>query len=442
MKSLKTSNKREAERLSRALSVQFDSICLAARSAKAEPSSVAIQTPSKDAASKSPEDVLAGIPSLVRQAACRLVEEQQRDPRGWADTARRWKDFYSAMLRGAVPSEIQRPAVEAKAILNALDSVIAGKPIPEAVEVRAPQSGPKVSCESWESLVERALELYGHEVGRERHRMATLKLRQLRVEDTSAQGIHDVLSAWCSERLRRVSPRTVKTQLDSMVSCLRLVVPDLKPPRNRALKGVLQPRVGDRSSMPVDEIRKTIAVLQAKPKSTKVRAGYSGGASQFDATAVTVIACLGLRPRELFEARTASLIWKPDVRNRNGLWLRIAKGKNKNAEREIPISDGERSVLDVKALGELLAWLEKNNRSPSGLVSSLGSRFKKASGYTPYQMRHTWSDIAREAIPDFELRETILGHKVAGVATIYGSGIPLVKGLAAIEKVREIVLGE
>ena len=110
MQSLQTANRREAEKLCRAVSVQFDAICAEARrehkfqEEKRQVELVAAQGAEAkrvDGAAgadsqRSPESVLARVPELMRLAAIRVVEEQQRDPQGWLDTIRRWKDFYSA----------------------------------------------------------------------------------------------------------------------------------------------------------------------------------------------------------------------------------------------------------------------------------------------------------------------------------------------------------
>lgn len=67
----------------------------------------------------------------------------------------------------------------------------------------------------------------------------------------------------------------------------------------------------------------------------------------------------------------------------------------------------------------------------------LGTRFKAMTGvYTLYQMRHSWKDIAVYAGVDFELRERLLGHRMRGVAAVYGSGSYLKLGLDALLLVR------
>jgi integrase len=192
--------------------------------------------------------------------------------------------------------------------------------------------------------------------------------------------------------------------------------------------------------MPIQEIRAAVQAFKNKPASAKVRKGYGGGASQFDATAVEVLAVLGMRPRELITARPNALVTKVDVFGEQGLFFRLVDGKNRASEREIPLSDGTREVLQVQRLREMLEWQEKNERAPHGAVSSLGTRFKKMTGgYTLYQMRHSWKDVAVRAKVEFELRERLAGHKVPGVSAVYGSGIPLEMGLDALMLVRATI---
>ena len=128
---------------------------------------------------------------------------------------------------------------------------------------------------------------------------------------------------------------------------------------------------------------------------------------------------------------------------KQGLYLRLADGKNKASEREIPLSDGTREVLPVQRLREMLEWQEKNSRSSHGAVSSFQTRFKEMTGGgTLYQMRHSWKDVAVNAQVDSELRERLMGHKVPGVSAVYGSGIQLAGGLDALFQIRDKILGE
>lgn len=125
------------------------------------------------------------------------------------------------------------------------------------------------------------------------------------------------------------------------------------------------------------------------------------------------------------------------------MFLRLIDGKNKASEREIPLSDGTREVLPIQRLREMLEQQEQNQRDPHVAVSSLGTRFKEMTGGgTLYQMRHSWKDVAVNAGVDSELRERLMGHKVPGVSAVYGSGIPLARGLDALVLIRDTILGE
>ena len=463
MQSLQTTNKREAERLSRRVSVEFDTICHEARLKcdavrlntelmhveTAEPASVA----NADALAVAQAGmVLAKVPGLVRLAASRVVEEQQRNPKGWLAVVQGWQSFYGAMLKGQVPGVAQRPAIEAQAFLNGIELAVLGQPIPQEPDrqssaiqssVQQPiltQTGNESNAETWTALCDRALREYRHKVGEQRYKLAVSKLPEVKVTGCTALEIQEGLRDWCNARLQVVQPRTVKGQLDCMVSALRCVLPKLTAPVVRELKGVMQPSVNDRQSMPIQEIRSAVQAFKNRPAPAKVRKDYGGGASQFDAIAVEVLAVLGMRPRELIQARPDDLVTKMDAFGKQGLYLRLADGKNKASEREIPLSDGTREVLPVQRLREMLEWQEKNSRSSHGAVSSFQTRFKEMTGGgTLYQMRHSWKDVAVNAGVDSELRERLMGHKVPGVAAVYGSGIPLASGLDAIEAVRSVI---
>lgn len=56
-----------------------------------------------------------------------------------------------------------------------------------------------------------------------------------------------------------------------------------------------------------------VQAFKNRPPPAKVRKDYGGGASQFDAIAVEVLAVLGMRPSELMKARTNALVTKVDV---------------------------------------------------------------------------------------------------------------------------------
>lgn len=459
MQSLQTANKRDAERLSRAVSVQFDAICAEARLASEfhrallPVTSVAEQGQGASGVGdeSSLEDVLDRVPALIRLAATRVVEEQRCNPKGWLAVVKGWKSFYEAMTAGSVPPEAQLTAAEAQAFLKGIELVIQGQPVPpgavpqsRSTERRTLTQGEDVvSTDSWPTLRDRALREYKNKVSSERCKLAESSFVRLKVAGCAEFEIQDSLREWCYVRLQEVKPRTVKTQLDSMVAALRCVLPKLTAPVLRELKGVMQPCVDDRQSMPIQEIRDAVQAFKNKRVSAKVRDDYEGGASQFDAIAVEVLAVLGMRPRELIRATSSALVPKTDVFGERGLFLRLVDGKNKASDREIPLSDGVREVVPVEKLRMMLEWHETNPRSPHGAVSALGTRFKAMTGgRTLYQMRHSWKDIAVNAGVDFELRERLMGHKSPGVSAIYGSGIPLGKGLDALFLMRSTIFGE
>lgn len=446
MKSLKTSVKRDAERLSRQLSVEFDTVCHNVRLTRDAVHSVdeVVEKDEAERLREEAESLLANVPQLIHLAAVRVVEEQNRDPRGWRDTVKGWEKFYEAMSVGQVVREISRPPSEALAFLNGIRKAIRGEPLPPIADQGSTTSIWAVSSpategahESWAALCTRALNAFREKVGPSRYQLAKSKLPQVKVQSTAVHHVHEGLRAWCTARLTEVTPRTVKSQLDCMASALRDVLPKLQTPDMRELRGVMQPRVDDRQAMPVQAIRKALADVSARPSSKTVRAGYSGGASQFDAIAVEVLAVLGMRPRELIQAKSDALFSKTDVFGNQGLYLRIVDAKNKASEREIPLGDGTREAVNVARLREMLSWQDLNPRAPHGAVSSFGTRFRKIAGaYTLYQMRHAWKDVAVHCNVDFELRERLLGHRVPGVAAAYGSGIPLQQGLDALMTVR------
>lgn len=458
LQSLQTSIKRDAERMVRMVAVQFDLICEEARRACKLQQGIDstmcgidtgqvnnVASSAAAGAQNTPESILAKVPALTRRAAEWVVERQQLNPRDWQDEVSRWRVFYVSALTAPMPSPGPQTAIEAQAFINGIDLAVQGKPLPPdvlgagACDVSHPTTN---LGGAWEGLCARALELYRAKVSDARYKVAQRRLPDVKVLSTSEQDVEAGLYEWCMERLRDVAPRTVKTQLDCLVSALRCVLPKLQTPQPRELKGVMQARIDDRQAMPIQAIREAIDGFKSRPPSVKARKGYGGGASQFDAIAVETLAVLGMRPRELMQSKSDAICEKTDVFGGKGIYFRIFKGKNNAAERDIPIGDGERNVLDIEKLKAMLLWQENNPRSPHGAVTSLATRFKEITKeYHPYQMRHSWADIARSCNVNFEIRERLMGHRVRGVATIYGSGVPLSVGLDAIEAVRSVIFG-
>lgn len=448
MKSLKTTAKRDAERLARKLSVEFDEICHQARLGAEATHALAEASDSESAQQlhASADMILSGVPQLIRLAACRVIEEQQRNPAGWLEVVRKWQSFYTAMKAGAVPAAAHRPAVEAQALLNGIELAIQGHPIPAEMNTHLSNAAHGTAVEireSWADLCKLALQTYKDKVGASRYKLVETKLPEIKVQSTSNQHIKEGLLHWCRTRLNEVQPRTVKGQLDSIVSALRCQRPALEAPALQELRGVMSPRQGDRQSMPIRAIQTALHTLSNRPASNRVRNDYGGGASQFDTIAIEALAVLGMRPRELIQARKNSIITKEDVFGCSGVYLRIFAAKNKASERDIPLSDGVREVVDINRLREMLEWQSQNTRAPHGAVTSLNTRFRKITGdFTLYQMRHSWKDIAIHAGIDFEIRERLMGHRIRGIADVYGSGVPLRQGLDALLTIRREILHE
>ena len=183
MQSLQTPNKREAEQRARVVSVEFDTLCENLRAQIRVSSAVAesrFSEQNNQKNIKAAEQIFQQIPDLVRQAASRVVEEQQRNPREWLDTVGKWQSFYQAMLAGAVPQEAQMPAVEAQAILNGFEMAIQGNPPPASP---ATPQGNGITRHSslcttadWNSLCNEAIVLYEQQVTKQRCRVAQLIL--------------------------------------------------------------------------------------------------------------------------------------------------------------------------------------------------------------------------------------------------------------------------
>lgn len=444
VRSLRTTDKREAEREARKISVEFDRLVQMAIEASQTQSTAseggrALQR--NGSTTDAAQAILERLPMIPKDVATAIVREQVQNPTGWHDYVNGIKLIAEAAAAGQ-PNPTGWIPAEAAAILQGVAAAERGE-VPEGRQSAkgaiasdpAPMQG-----KQWSEVKDEALKLYRQEVTEARWRMVRTCLEGVGLEGRVQQrDIEAGLLAWTERRMQEVKPRTASHQLDGAISCLRLVLSDLKVQKPKALRGVMQPNQNDRKPAEISTIRAAITAAENRPKSTKVRDGYNGGASQWDALYLRALAVLGCRPRELLGATSDALIQKTDVFGQSGWYLRIQDAKNKASERDIPLSDGVQEVLPLEELRLCLHWQAENKLSAAGAVSSLGTRLKK--WYSPYmtlyQMRHTWKDIVLDAGVEFEVRERLMGHKVSGVAAVYGGGIPLQQGLYALMAVKK-----
>lgn len=438
MRSLKTADKQEATRLSRVVSVEFDNACAAALAAQKHTpaTSTGLDTPApahaKVVSTGSPDPRLA-IPSLVKRAVDSLLSYP-------AEEYHEQKDWSLAVLglmergefpRGVAGAEPLHP-VQAAAVASTIAT-----PTGTAYAAPNPSTAPAIAYPvSMPVDIPRALTLYREKVGDNRYRQISRALEPMTLVG-DAEAVQQQLKAWAEQRLLEVQPRSVKVTLTGLVSCLRCVLPDLKAPELRALRGVLEPKSDDRRAAPIKTVQAIVREAELRIPRTN-----DNVSARWDALVLRCLAILGCRPAELLKPEASVLIERQDVQGKHWTVLRIQQAKNKSSLRDIPLNA---DVLPITQLREFLAWRDKTRLKVQASVNSLNmrlrSRYLKSTpdkeGITTYSLRHTWAAIAKDLAIDFEVRERILGHKVQGMATVYGDGIPMQVGLEAMIKIRE-----
>lgn len=440
MRSLQTPDKQKATKLSRAVSVEFDKVCASALAAQKHPAatSTGFNTPvpaHTETVSTGGSDPRLAIPSLVQQAVDALLSypaEEYHQQREWrlATLSLMERGEFPRGVAGAEPLHPIQAAAVAAAIANPLQATCVA-PSPTTAPATGHPPGMPVD-------IPRALALYREKVGDNRYRQISSALKRMALSgDTTA--IQQQLKEWAEQRLQEVQPRTVKVTLTGLVSCLRSVLPDLKAPELRALRGVLEPKADDRQPA-------TIATVQAIVRAAERRDPRANDnvSAQWDALVLRCLATLGCRPSELLKPDASVLIERQDVQGNRWTVLRIQQAKNKSSLRDIPLNA---NVLPLAQLREFLAWRDATRLKVQASVNSLNMRLRSRylkdapdkDGITTYSLRHTWAAISKNMDIDFEVRERLLGHKVPGMATVYGEGIPIRKALDAVEAIHSIL---
>lgn len=432
--SLKTTDKQEATRLSRAVSVEFDKACASALALqKPTPASgtpTAAHISEQTEASK-PDPRLA-IPELVAKAVDTLLATPtEAYHRVQADTLAvlglMERGEFPRGVAGAEPLHPIQAAAVAKAIANPLRTICV-EPSPTAAPAISPPLPATVD-------IPLALARYREKVGDNRYRQISSALEPMALSG-DAEAVQQQLKEWAELRLQEVQPRTVKVTLTGLVSCLRCVLPNLKTPELRALRGVLEPKADDKQPATVATVR--AIVHAAENRQSRANDNVS---ARWDALVLRCLAILGCRPSELLEPDASVLMERQDVHGNRWTVLRIQQAKNKSSLRDIPLNA---DVLPLAQLRDFLTWRDATRLKVQASVNSLNMRLRNRylkdapdkEGVTTYSLRHTWAAITKSLNIDFEVRERLMGHKVPGMAAVYGEGIPMQKALDALGKVQ------
>lgn len=437
-KALGTSDPKEAARLARLVSVEFDRICKAARTQitsqveEPSPSAPPAKTDAELAAS-----LVDSIPQIMLTITQSVLANQVKNPDGaQADIA--WRRKAAAdHLEGRVPWGYAIPPLHVHAMLKALDLIDAGTPfgMPATTSSTAPTNNQnQIETQAPETLTEQSLGVAIQEYSPGKsHRRVELAKRcirkciQLPCSPAEAQAS---IAKWCASELGKKSESSVATELTAVISLLKLVPGwhDFSVPKNqglRQLRGANRPKKSARSPVPVPLLQKAIKELPPH---------LPRGGDHWHA-ALILCSIYGFRPGELLQSGKESLINRTDTMGKTELVFRVGidGAKNEASKRDVPVP------VELEPLFRL-ATRQGSSRPETTRtrVERLNRLFSNALGQqreniTLYSIRHTFADVARNCGYTETEFGPIMGHQQnRSITSIYG-------GNQALDKQREIL---
>lgn len=436
VQALGTADPAEAARLARRASVEFDIVCDEAL-AKATQSATAVPNPDIEACIP-PSDleaaraVIDSLPDIIRKITASVISEGGKNPRGWRDEIAWRKRAAVEHLKGAMPIGIQMHPLQARAALNALEALEAGKPMD--IQESHPESPPKAiepvlaSTAVTLSTKEFEIAFADYKLGKTSHRTRSahrtaLKILTLPCTQEEARA---AMQLWCGAELKRgKTASAVRTELSGVVALLKshpgwesLTLP--KTGEARALKGAGIAKKDGRKPMSVQVVRD---VLKRLPEH------LPRNGERWHATAL-LLALYGMRPRELLAASPDALRMRRDVFDKEVLVFNVGENgaKNEASKRALPVPAELEPVFRLALSAGACCTETARTR-----VDRLSAMVKKAipegnANITLYGMRHTFADVARACrYTDAEFG-VLLGHtNKAGLTAIYGGEAPLDK---------------
>jgi hypothetical protein len=232
VQALGTADPKEAARLARAVSVQFDNQCELALRELIKTPAMASEPPSGDQVQSDNAEVAKGVlerlPGIIRQMTELVIAEQARNSAGWMDQIDWRRRALKEHIAGRMPAGINWHPLEAQVALNAMEAAVEGKPLSfdavrpvQAVEPKACAiaGDPERLQPLNQATLEAALAEYAHGKSHRRRMLANRQaLRILRLPCTHQQAV-TAISNWCKDALTSgKKPSSVWTEA-SAVGC-------------------------------------------------------------------------------------------------------------------------------------------------------------------------------------------------------------------------------
>jgi integrase len=421
VQALGTADPKEAARLSRVVSVRFDSECEEALRSHQEVAAMPSAPLPPDA---QPTDenvatgVLASLPGVIRTMTHAVIAEQSRNKAGWQDALSWRRRGLAAHVAGEMPAEIQMHPLVAATALRAFDAASAGAPLPfpPVAEDYIPTRGVgHASVPSDEGrlltsdMLEKAIVEYSIDKSSRRQQVARRCVaRSLKLPCTKIEAARQIAD-WCVAALgtdKKTS--SVWTEASAVIALLKFVPTwhDFRVEKVgelRKLRGAGRANVTARASMQVSTL---YSVLNTLPQNLP-RDGDHWYA------ALLICALYGMRPGELLQSGPEALQSRRDVFGNERLVFKVGMrgAKNRASERDLPVSEELRPIFE-HALRRGSCMVRKSQSSDEDRVPL-------------YSVRHLFADIARACnYPDAAFGP-IMGHSDRGITAVYGGKAPL-----------------
>lgn len=433
VKALGTADPKEAARLARAVSVQFDNECEKAlrelAEAPATTSEAELTVDARPSNAEVAKDVLSRLPGIIRQMTELVIAEQARNKAGWMDQIDWRRRALKEHIAGRMPSGINMHPLEARVALKAMEAAVRGEPLsfaaadePQPTEESRDtfaQRDNSASATLDQKKLDAALAEYAADKSHRRKELARrIALRALSLPCKQSSAVA-AISDWCKQELEiGKRPSSVWTEASSVIALLKCVpgwhefsVP--KVGELKQLKGAGKARRDAKAPMPVSVLHK---VLRGLP-------GHLPRDGEYWHAAFLLCALYGLRPREILQAGPESLQSQADVFGNEQLVFRVGLNgaKNTSSERDLPVPPDLKPLFDLA-----LSRGSCNSETARTRVERLNRFVSAAQGpteakHTLYSVRHLFADIARACGYSDSDFGPLMGHKsMSGITAVYG----------------------
>lgn len=452
-KALGTSNRQEALRLARQVSVEFDRMCAAATGAHAtcadSTGDTLHQGPGEPPGSDS--SLEAGQPqegtaeallgrlhafvALCRRRAIEALHPEGRTAATWHAEMAMLKQQLRSVAKGEQPftALASYNPLEAKAGLHALQELARGD-LSGLPGGHQPVESLPTPVRTTAAEFDRALSAHlSSKREKPRRELQKLCAKALRWPATQAEQTEHLMQ-YTEQRLAEgIKPSTAALELKRCRAVLRYLAGwegfKLPDPRRHSTMQKLRgsgPSRHDRPPVPLEHLRTLIADMQRTAEPER-------------AAAVLLLARYGMRPSELMREGLAALTEHQDILGNKTPIFQVARsgGKTAASRRDLPLHPE-----DIPLFKQVLVRCKGTADDADRRVSALSRQVSNLlpDGFTLYSIRHSAADLLRACGASDPEVGAILGHAPTKTMTaIYGGAAPLDKQRELLDRLRELI---